>query len=217
MLAVGLAGGAVTGHAQSATATLSWVASGSSYNYTITLKNTGSEDLNGFWYGWTTGGNNLPSTPSSPGNSPGWGNQVSGNSIKWVNSSYSYYGTTYYYGTPLAPGASTTFTFVSTSTPTEITTSPSGESVAYTGGIDLSEGTPGDSTSVFSPTPQTPPPALPTVAATIYGVADGASYDYTITLTNTGSAALNSFWYGWTTGGNNLPSAPSSAGNSAGW
>ena len=54
--------------------------------------------------------------------------------------------------------------------------------------------------------------------ATISGVsAGGGSYDYTITLQNTSSYSLNSFWYGWTTDGNNLPSNPTVAGNSLGW
>ena len=163
--------------------------------------------LNSFWYGWTTSGNNLPSAPSSAANSLGWGNDLSGNSIEWINSS----------GAALAPGASATFTFVSSSSPSAITASPSGESVAYVGAIDFTEGMAGDSTAVFSPTLVSPPPAVPTVTATISGVAAGNSFDYTITLQNTGTNALNSFWYGWTTSGNNLPSAPSSAANSLGW
>ncbi len=189
-----LAAATVSTHAQSATATLSWAAASNSYAYTVTLKNTGSVALNSFWYGWTTSGDNLPSEPSSAGNSVGWGNTVSGNSIKWVNTSYSYYGTTYYYGTPLAPGASATFTFVSSSSPSEITASPSGESVAYVGGIDFSQDAVGDSTAVFSPMlVSNSTPAIPTVTATISGVAAGSSYDYTITLQNTGTNALNSF------------------------
>jgi hypothetical protein len=149
-VAAGLAAAALSSHAQSATATISWVAAGSSYDYTITLQNTGTVALNSFWYGWTTGGDNLPSAPSSPGNSSGWGNEVSGNSIMWVNSS----------GTALAPGASATFTFVSSSSPSAITASPSGESVAYVGGIDFSEGAAGDSTAAFSPTLAYGPPVL---------------------------------------------------------
>jgi hypothetical protein len=216
-VATGLAAATFTSHAQSATATISWVASGSSYDYTITLKNTGSEALNGFWYGWTTGGDNLPSAPANAGNSLSWGNDVSGNSIMWMNNSYSYDGYTYYYGTPLAPGSSTTFTFVSSTPPSAIATSPSGQSVAYVGGIDGSEGVAGDSTPVFSPTLESPAPPVPTVTATISAVAAGDVYDYTIALQNTGSISLNSFWYGWTTNGDNLASIPSDAGNSLGW
>ncbi len=217
MIAAVLAATTVSSQAQSATAAISWVAAGNSYDYTITLHNTGTVALNSFWYGWTTGGDNLASAPSGPGNSTGWGNTVSGNSIKWVDSSYTYAGVTYYYGTPLAPGASATFTFVSSTSPSNITAAPSGESVAYVGAIDFSQGSAGHSTAVFSPTLVSPPPAVPTVTATISGVADGSSYDYTITLQNTGSLDLNSFWYGWTTSGDNLAAAPSSASNSLGW
>jgi len=53
--------------------------------------------------------------------------------------------------------------------------------------------------------------------ATISDVPVSGGYDYTITLQNTGTTVLNSFWYGWTTSGNNLPSDPSSAGNDLGW
>jgi hypothetical protein len=197
----------VTSHAQSATATIFAVAAGNSYDYTITLQNTGTNALNSFWYGWTTSGNNLPSNPSNAANSLGWGNNLDGNSIKWVNSS----------GTGLAPGASATFTFVSSSAPSAITKSPAGESVGYVGAIDFSESKTGDSTAAFSPTLVSPPPAVPTATATISGFAAGISFDYTITLQNTGTNALTSFWYAWTINGNNLPSDPTNAANSLGW
>jgi hypothetical protein len=206
-VATAVAAATVSSHAQSASATISAVAAGSSYSYTITLTNTGSVALNSFWYGWTTSGNNLPSDPSSAANSLGWGNDLDGNSIKWVNSS----------GTALAPGASATFTFVSTSSPSAITKSPSGESVAYVGAIDFTEGKAGDSTAAFSPILVSPPPAVPTATATISGFEAGISFDYTITLQNTGTNDLNSFWYGWTITGNNLPSDPTNADNSLGW
>jgi len=54
--------------------------------------------------------------------------------------------------------------------------------------------------------------------ATISGVAaGGGNFDYTITLDNTGTTFLDSFWYAWTQSGNNLTTDPSSAGNSLGW
>ena len=152
-VAAGLAASTVASQAQSATATISGVpAAGGDFDYTLTLKNTGTQSLNSFWYGWTTSGNNLPSDPISAANSLGWVSSIAGNSIQWENSSYSYYGYTYYYGTPLAAGQSATFTFVSASTLSAITQSPSGESVAYVGGIDGSQGVTGDSTAVFSTT-----------------------------------------------------------------
>jgi hypothetical protein len=129
--------------AQSATATLSDVQVGSVYDYTLTLQNTGSVPLQGFWYGWTDSGNNLPSTPTSAANSLGWGNSVfNGTSIQYQGSA----------SDALAPNATGTFTFDSTSTPAEITASPSGESVAYEGTIGFNENEPGISSPVFSPT-----------------------------------------------------------------
>jgi hypothetical protein len=147
-LAVGLAASTASSHAQSTLATISAVpAAGDDVDYTILLTDTGSQSLNSFWYGWTTSGNNLPSDPSSAGNSLGWANDLDGNSIQWVNST----------GTALGAGQTATFTFVSTSSLSAITSPPSGESVAYVGGIDFTEGQAGDSTPVFSPTIATVP------------------------------------------------------------
>jgi hypothetical protein len=137
LVAVGFMMCALPGHAQGVLSTISGVAVSGGYDYTILLQNTGSVDLNGFWYGWTFNGNNLPSNPSDANNSLGWDNELAGNSIIWQNSS----------GSALASGQTGTFTFFSTDTPTEITTSPSGESFAYVGAVDGS-----DSTPVFSPT-----------------------------------------------------------------
>jgi len=138
----GLALSAVSGRAQSASATISGVPAAGGYDYTIVLDNTGTYDLNSFWYGWIQFQNDLPSNPSSAGNSLGWANNLDGNSIQWVNST----------GTALAPGQSGNFTFFSTSTPAQMTAGIAGESVAYVGGIDFSQGTAGDSTGIFSPT-----------------------------------------------------------------
>ena len=138
-----VAASTASSHAQSASATISGVAAGGGvYDYTVVLQNTGTLSLNSFWYGWTQLGNNLPSDPTTPANSLGWANTLDSNSIKWVNST----------GTALAPNQSATFTFDSTTAPADITLSPSGESVAYVGGIDFSQGSAGDSTGIFSPT-----------------------------------------------------------------
>ncbi len=54
--------------------------------------------------------------------------------------------------------------------------------------------------------------------ATISGVAAGGGvFDYTITLHNTGTTSLDSFWYAWTLSGNNLSAAASNPGSSLGW
>jgi hypothetical protein len=150
LLAVaGLLASAVSSHAQGAVATISGVPVSGGFDYTILLTDTGSTPLNSFWYGWTIGNFNLPSTPSGPANTLGWASIVNGHSIEWVNSS----------GTALTPGNTGTFTFFSTSTPTAMTTSPAGQSVAYVNGIDFSQGSPGSSTPVFSPTLVVPEPS----------------------------------------------------------
>lgn len=135
--------GSGSGHAQGAAATIADVAVSGGYDYTIVLQNTGTTDLNSFWYGWTTSGNNLPSAPSNFGNNLGWGQSLFLNgSIEWQNST----------GTALAPGDSGTFTFFSASTPAAETTPPAGDSVAYVHSIDFSQGVAGDSTGAFAPT-----------------------------------------------------------------
>jgi hypothetical protein len=137
-------------HGQGATATISDVASaGGTFDYTLTLHNTGTLDLNSFWYGWTDFGNNLPSNPSGAANSLGWANVLDANSIQWENNTGA---------SALAPGQFATFTFVSTSTLAQITASPSGESVAFTSDlVQFNQGVAGQSTPVFSPTIATVP------------------------------------------------------------
>jgi hypothetical protein len=144
----GLLLSAVSSHAQGAAATISDVPASGGYDYTIILQNTGTTSLEGFWYAWTTSGNNLPSTPSTLGNTLGWGESVfGGHSIQWQGNS----------GNALAAGNSGTFTFFSPDSPAAITTSPSGESVVYVGTIGFNQNQPGTSSPVFSPTLVTAP------------------------------------------------------------
>ncbi|HTV43350.1 MAG TPA: hypothetical protein VMF08_22500 [Candidatus Sulfotelmatobacter sp.] len=149
--AAGLATSAISAHAQDAMATISDTAAGGGvFDYTITLFNTGTTSLDSFWYAWTASDDgNLTTAPSNPGSSLGWADVGfdSSTSIAWEGNS----------GDALAAGKSATFTFTSTETPSAITTSPSGESVAYVGNIDFSQGSPGDSTGVFSPVLQAAP------------------------------------------------------------
>ena len=146
-MAAGVLASAVSSRAQGAMATISGTSVPGGFDYTILLQNTDADtDLNGFWYGWTFSGNNLPSVPSNAGNSLGWDNNVAGNSIIWQNNT----------GTPLSPGQTGTFTFFSTDTPTAITTPPSGASVAYVGAVLGSANTPDFSpTLVAAPEPST--------------------------------------------------------------
>jgi hypothetical protein len=57
---------------------------------------------------------------------------------------------------------------------------------------------------------------------TISSVPDGANFDYTVKLTNTGSTDIGTFWFGWTPPGDPtdydlLPSSPTPTGAPAGW
>jgi len=53
--------------------------------------------------------------------------------------------------------------------------------------------------------------------ATLSGVPNGSLYDYTITLHNTGTVSVGTFWYAWIPGGFFLPSTPSSETAPTGW
>jgi hypothetical protein len=57
------------------------------------------------------------------------------------------------------------------------------------------------------------------VSATISGVADGADFDYTITLTNSSSStdSLETFWFAWVPGQDYLPTKPISETSPSGW
>jgi hypothetical protein len=54
--------------------------------------------------------------------------------------------------------------------------------------------------------------------ATIIETGKSASdFEYSLTLTNTGSNPINAFWYGWTVGSFNLPTVPSGIAGPTGW
>jgi hypothetical protein len=140
-----LVASAVCSRAQSAIATISGTPIGGGiFDYTVTLQNTGSFNLNSFWYGWIQFEDDLPSAPSNAGNSLGWDNDLSGDSIMWINNAGS--------SAALLPTDSATFTFQSASTPAQMTSGIAGESVAYVGVIDDSQSQAGDSTGIITPT-----------------------------------------------------------------
>ncbi|MDE3065947.1 MAG: PEP-CTERM sorting domain-containing protein [Verrucomicrobiota bacterium] len=53
--------------------------------------------------------------------------------------------------------------------------------------------------------------------ATLNGVQNGGLYDYTISLDNTGTVPIGTFWYAWIPGQFYLPSAPASEAPPTGW
>ena len=56
-----------------------------------------------------------------------------------------------------------------------------------------------------------------TGTATLNGVQNGSLFDYTLTLNNTGTTPIGTFWYAWVPGGFFLPSTPASATAPTGW
>jgi hypothetical protein len=113
------------------------VGGGGTYDYTITLQNTGATAIGSFWYAWTPGAFYLGTAPTSPAGQVGWNKTVSsalgGSSIQFVASSSAFY---------LATGQSATFTFVSTDTPASLAGnspvhpgSPTGSSFLYQAGL----------------------------------------------------------------------------------
>lgn len=121
-----------SGHAQNVkvTTSLNYVmGSGGVFDYTLTLNNTGSEAIESFWLGWVPGSFNVVS-PSSAGNNLGWTSTLDGSSIQYGGTA----------GTALAVGHSGTFTFDSTTTPTQFMaqTGEAGDSTAY--GVNAANG-----------------------------------------------------------------------------
>ncbi len=115
----------LSSHAQqvAVTATFTDVAgTGGNFDYTVTLDNTGTEAIQSFWMGWIPGAFDVAS-PSAAGNSLGWSSTLDGNSVQYGGTA----------GTALGLGDSGTFTFDSTTTPTEIesATANAGASTVY--------------------------------------------------------------------------------------
>jgi hypothetical protein len=141
-LAMAWVGSAAMGQV-SATATLySQQLSPNSYEYFITLNNTGTVPLETFWFSWIPGYDLLPSVPTSVSSPGTWGDSIQQEasingsaSIQWVNAT-----------TPLAGGQSLSgFNFITQDAPALINGSPvilpAEYSYVYTGIGEL--GTPG--------------------------------------------------------------------------
>jgi len=105
----------------SATATISAVADGANFDYTISLTNTGSSNIGTFWFAWTPPGmpteyDFLPSAPFAISQPTGWLGPASfgfpGYSIE-----YNYNNNT---GNAITPGNTATFSFTSPDSPTTL-------------------------------------------------------------------------------------------------
>jgi hypothetical protein len=123
-----MVGATAAGHAQGtlATATISGVAAGSMYDYTITLNDvSASTSLETFWFAWNEDGYDfLPSSPTSVTSPSAWSGEIDnagpgdGYSILYTTST-----------APLTPGSSLTFSFVSPDSPAAL----AGDSPDYPG------------------------------------------------------------------------------------
>jgi PEP-CTERM motif len=152
-----------------ATATITSTQLGSnSYEYSLTLNNTGTTPIGTFWYAWIPGYNLLPSAPTQISSPSGWSANTNPPepygvaSGQWVNTA-----------TPLQPGHSLSgFKFDSTDAPAAIFGNssygiPVGYSYVYIGAPETDPG------ALVIPTVVTPEPG--TLGIMLVGVAFAAS------------------------------------------
>jgi len=113
-LGFGLASIARGGDAATGTIT-SQALGGGEFDYTIKLTNTGSNNLETFWFGWVPGQDFMPVSPTNIVSPVNWNFNITnagvndGFAIQWLTSS----STT---PAPLTPGSSLNFSFESTAT-----------------------------------------------------------------------------------------------------
>lgn len=133
----GAASAARASESASATITLQSI-SGSTYNYELTLNDTGTTNIGTFWYAWVPGQDFLPSSPTAESSPSSWtakvthGGSSDGYAIQWVASGSG----------ALTPGSSLSgFEFSSPDSPSALdgdspyySTMPVQTSVVYSGG-----------------------------------------------------------------------------------
>ena len=118
LLAAGLARAAVAADAATGKITSTTLADGT-FQYTIVLTNTGTNNLGTFWYAWLPGEDFMPVSPTAIVSPAGWtakitgGNPNNGFAIQWVATASAS-------PAPLAPSAALSFGFTSTASPETI-------------------------------------------------------------------------------------------------
>jgi hypothetical protein len=133
--------GAVNGRAaEQATAEMTFESVGAGvFDYTIKLNDTGTTNIETFWFSWVPGKDFLPSSPTGIVSPTDWnanithGGSADGFAIQWLTSSSAT-------PAPLTPGSSLDFSFDSTATPQTLagdspfySTTPIGTSFVYSG------------------------------------------------------------------------------------
>ena len=112
---------------------------GGVFDYTLTLDDTGTTNLETFWYAWVPGEDFMPVSPTNILSPANWNANITGGgpnngfAIQWLTSSSAT-------PAPLTPGHSFTFSFDSTATPAVMAGNspfypgtPTGTSFVYTG------------------------------------------------------------------------------------
>jgi hypothetical protein len=145
-----------------ASATISSVADGPNFNYTLTLNNssTSNSGIGTFWYSWVPGEDFMASSPISVAPPAGWTDNITnegpadGFAIQFLANSSA---------AAVQPGSSLTFSFVSTDSPASV----NGNSVDYPGmPVDTATVYPGapfsDAGHEFVVTPVSAPAPTPT-------------------------------------------------------
>ena len=109
-----------------ASATISSVADGADFDYTITLTNTsgaGNDSIGTFWFSWVPGANFMNTMPTNIMTPTGWTDVVTGGASTGFAIQFDSSGAVSNPVTSandLAPGATATFTFESATTPMEL-------------------------------------------------------------------------------------------------
>jgi hypothetical protein len=188
--------------------------SGSEFMYSLTLTNAGSNPINAFWYGWIQGHFDLPSNPTSITAPTGWSGTADNDSVQFANNT----------GSAIPAGGVATFTFETTFDPSAMTSgttggTATGNSVAYATVAAMQgfeQSVAGIASAPFVPTLQTAGTLTATATLTETGTS-GSAFNYSLTLNNTGSNAINAFWYGWIQGHFDLPGNPTNITAPTGW
>jgi hypothetical protein len=63
----------------------------------------------------------------------------------------------------------------------------------------------------------TPASAATSANAVITDMPDGTNFDYTISLTNTGTTTIGTFWFAWVPGQDFMQTSPTNIGQPSGW
>jgi len=185
------------------------------FNYTLTLDDIGSTTIGTFWFSWIPGFSYMTVSPTSIGSPSGWSAFIvpesGGYSIEWAaNSAASY----------IQPnGSSSAFTFSSTETPAQFAADttlvpgvPTTTSFVYSGAALAS--TSEQIVATVGSTPAEAATATMTPRQTSPGV-----FHYTISLTDTGTSPIHTFWFAW----DDVPDQdfmsqpPTNIGSPAGW